>query len=385
MSEPVAGIQPAVLRWARESQGYSLEDVARQLKRTVAEVAAWETGGSAPSYPQLETLAYGLYKRPLAVFFLPEPPSEPTVKQEFRTLPDADLENLDADTRYLLRLAHVYQLSLVELNDGANPAERLIFRDLRLSHSSSPTQAASAVRNYLGVSMQTQVSWPSTEEALRVWRGLVEDVGIFVFKHSFKERTISGFSLADEQFPLIFLNNSAAKGRQIFSLFHELAHVLLHASSISKFDDRSVTSLPDEQRRIEQLCNAFAADVLVPPSDFDVQLRTVGSVDDAAIDELAGRYLVSRETILRRLRDRSLVTQRFYDEKVAQWADESDVRGSGGNYYATQSAYLGERYLQLVFKQHYQGKITLEQAADYLGVKTKSIPGLEAMMLKRAV
>ena len=69
MTEKVTGTQPSVLRWARESQGYSIEEVASRLKRDPSEVAAWETGAESPTYVQLETLAYKIYKRPLAVFF----------------------------------------------------------------------------------------------------------------------------------------------------------------------------------------------------------------------------------------------------------------------------------------------------------------------------
>src|SRR5262245_50265445 len=126
MSKSLAGVNASVLRWARESQGYSVTDVAARLKRDPAEVAAWEAGESTPTYPQLETLAYSVYKRPLAVFFLPEPPPEPTPQTEFRTLPDFDLENLTADTRYQIRLAHALQLSLKELSDGRNPSKRTI-------------------------------------------------------------------------------------------------------------------------------------------------------------------------------------------------------------------------------------------------------------------
>ena len=75
-SEPVAGVQPEVMRWARQSIGLSVSDVALRLKRPAEEIEAWEAGDAFPSYPQLEKLAYQIYKRPLAVFFLPIPPEE---------------------------------------------------------------------------------------------------------------------------------------------------------------------------------------------------------------------------------------------------------------------------------------------------------------------
>ncbi len=385
MTSSVAGVQSSVLRWARESQGYSLEDVAIHLKRDIADIVAWESGDAAPTYAQLETLAYGLYKRPLAVFFLPAPPTEMKVKQEFRTLPDFELDQLAADTRYQLRLAHAHQISLRELNDGVNPATHKIFRDVQLSGKDSVQEAAASVRNYLGISVAAQAAWSTSDEALKVWRNVVESVGIFVFKHSFKQKSISGFCLADEEFPVIYLNNSTAKTRQIFSLFHELAHLLLKVNAISKFDDSYIQYLPQKEKLIEQFCNALAAEFLMPSADFSIQLESLSEINDPSVQALARRYHVSREAVLRRILDRGLVQQAYYEAKVKQWADETESGGSGGDYYATQSTYLGERYLQLVFSKHYQGRLTLEQVADYLGVRTKSVAGIEAMLLRKTV
>jgi transcriptional regulator with XRE-family HTH domain len=66
-AEPVNGIQPSLLKWARESANMTTADVADKLKKPIALVDAWENGSSAPTYSQLETLAYDLYKRPLAM------------------------------------------------------------------------------------------------------------------------------------------------------------------------------------------------------------------------------------------------------------------------------------------------------------------------------
>jgi transcriptional regulator with XRE-family HTH domain len=84
----------------------TISDVAVRLKKTEDVVRAWESGepgASMPTYVQLETLAYELFKRPLAVFFLPEPPLEKRPSHEFRTLPDADLEHLKRDTHLHIR------------------------------------------------------------------------------------------------------------------------------------------------------------------------------------------------------------------------------------------------------------------------------------------
>jgi len=83
---------------------------------------------------------------------------------------------------------------------------------------------------------------------LKYWRQAVEEAGVFVFKNSFKQKDISGFCLRDEDLPIIYLNNSTSKTRQIFSLLHELAHLLLNMNGLSKFDSDYIDRLPSKEK-----------------------------------------------------------------------------------------------------------------------------------------
>src|ERR1043165_1335422 len=114
MAHPVAGVNPTILAWARARSGQTLEQVAEALGKDPGVIRKWELGESAPTYVQLETLAYKLYKRPIALFFFPEPPDEPEPAQEFRTLPDFEIDDLAPDTRFKVRQALALQLSLSE-------------------------------------------------------------------------------------------------------------------------------------------------------------------------------------------------------------------------------------------------------------------------------
>ena len=48
-----------------------------------------------------------------------------------------------------------------------------------------------------------------------------------------------------------------------------------------------------------------------------------------------------------------------------------------GNYYATKETYLGNKYISLAFKKYYQKQISLNQLADFLDVKPKSIAHID--------
>jgi Zn-dependent peptidase ImmA (M78 family) len=269
----------------------------------------------------------------------------------------------------------------VELTGGVNPARRKIFREVELSTRDDVEGAARSLRDDLGVPLEAQQSWRTRDEALRKWRNAVELAGVFVFKNSFRQKEISGFCLTDDEFPVIYLNNSTAKSRQTFSLFHELCHLLLHTNSITKIDQSYIGDLGVRERRIEQFCNAVTAEFLIPAQDLTPQLRGIDEFDDDSVQRLADRYMVSREAILRRVLDLGLVNQEYYVRKAREWADET-ADGTGGNYYSTQATYLGPNYLRLVFSNYYQGRIGVDQVADYLGVKTKSVAGLEAVVAR---
>jgi DNA-binding XRE family transcriptional regulator len=70
MAERVmATVTPAVLKWARESAGLTLDIAAQRIGVASAKLFAAEDGSGQLTFPQLRK-ASGVYKRPLAVFFL---------------------------------------------------------------------------------------------------------------------------------------------------------------------------------------------------------------------------------------------------------------------------------------------------------------------------
>ena len=382
MAEYIQGINPDIIKWARERSGYTLQEVAKSLNRDVATISDWELGEAAPTYIQLEKLA-DKYKRPVAMFFFPEPPQEPDFVGQL-ALRSSEIEQLAPNIRILLRQARARQLSLMELNMGTNPAEMQIFRDLHAHLDSSPTELAQQTRGYLDISVETQVSWSNVKEALENWRESIEETGIFVFKDAFRNDSVDGFCLSHEQFPVIYLNNSRSAVRQIFSLFHELAHLLLGENGIT----RGINPVGE---RIEVFCNQFAAEFLVPYSNLETRFHD-SPYDDTAIEELAGYYKVSRPVILLRLVNRGILTQDDYRQKTAQWTEEYESRlegkmggksSSGGNYYNTHAVYLGYRFIELAFSRYHQRQCSIEELANHLNIKVKNLHRLEDCLLRK--
>jgi len=362
---------PDVIRWARDRAGFSLAEARQTFKK----IEAWEAGEASPSYPQLEKLA-DKFKVPVAVFFFPEPPILPPISETFRTLPEQEFEIIPPRIRLLLRKAKAYQINLTELTGGVNSASRRIINDLSFSTGVSITTMAQSVREYLNLSIEDQSEWSSVEVALENWRQILLDVGVSVFKDAFRNSDYSGFCLYDDEFPIIYVNNTGAKTRQIFTLFHELAHLIFQTSGIDKLRDDYIDRLPDDDRKIEIICNRFAAEFLLPEEVFEDAFAGRNPSESTAT-ELADRFHVSREFIYRKFRDRNLIDEATYTQAAERWAGQGTGGDKGGNSYYTKIAYLGRNYIDLAFGQYYQNRINDTQLAEYLDIKPRFVSTLE--------
>lgn len=372
-------VTPALVTWARERAGFSIEQATTRFKK----IAAWEVGEGGPTYPQLEDLA-DAFKVPVAVFFFPKPPKVPSITESFRTIPAAQLDMIAPRIRLLLRKAKAFQLSLAELNGGRNPAERQIIHDLRASLDMPVADLAERVREYLGVSIEEQRGWPSVDVALESWRSAFAKAGVYVFKDAFKATSYAGFCLYDRQFPIIYVNNSAAKERQIFTLFHELGHLIFHTSGIDFRSDDLRPHLVGEARRIEVLCNRFAGAFLVPDDAIGEAMR--GQVaNETTARALARDFNVSWLVVYRRFLDLHLIDRNTYAaaQAAADAAQDAErEEGGGGNYYNTTMTYLGREFLGMAMREYYQNRITEAQLAEHLGVPLKNLSGIEDRFLK---
>lgn len=379
MAGPQIPVSPALITWARERAGFSLEEAQAKYRK----ITAWEDPADEtyPTYAQLESMATD-FKVPVAVFFFPSPPDVPRIEETFRTLPETQLATLGHRIRLLLRKAKAFQISLYELSGGQNPAPRLITRNLRFSLETPASKMAEEVRAYLNVSLDQQAEWPNDEEALKHWRTAFQQVGIYIFKDAFRADAFAGFCLTDREFPIIYVNNTTRPfSRQIFTLFHELGHLLFHTSGIDfRGIDQPVPSTQHAQR-IETLCNRFANVLLVPDETFRSLMRgRVPNLETAR--ELASYFNVSVLLIFRKFLDHRLISAETY--KAAHAASEARhaKESTGGDHYNNQLAYLGRDYIGLAMRAYRQQRITEAQLAEHLNLPVKQLATLEERYIR---
>ncbi|MCJ7833684.1 MAG: hypothetical protein MUQ20_04805, partial [Deltaproteobacteria bacterium] len=107
------------------------------------------------------------------------------------------------------------------------------------------------------------------------------------------------------------------------------------------------------------------------------------NIDLDIIGRFSEKYSVSLEVILRRHLDLGLVASDYYRDKRAEWNEEyirMHGKSTGGDYYLTKLAYLGEGFTRLAFARFHQGQITRADLATHLNVKARNIDKLEGYL-----
>jgi transcriptional regulator with XRE-family HTH domain len=212
-------VEPDVLQWARESIGLSEEDAAKKLGVTPLELRFLEEGADSPTLSRLQKMVK-VYKRPLAVFFLPKPPKDFDAMKDFRLLPGIEGRPCSPNLMMAFRRVHRQREVALELSELEDETPPLL--DLSVSLNTNPESAGQEVRAWLGT--------PDSTEDLNQWIGLVEDKAILVTQVAgINLDEMRGYSISDEPFPVIVLNGKDSSRGRVFSLIHELVHILLHA------------------------------------------------------------------------------------------------------------------------------------------------------------
>lgn len=379
-------VKPALLVWARESAGFTVEEAAKKIAVKPARLIEWEGGESRPTISQLRKVATA-YKRPLAVFYLSKPPKDFQAMHDFRRLPGRVAGQESPAVRWEIRKARYRRqiaLDLMSMLGASPPRFQLQGRAV-----DSPEALAQKARTALGVTLEQQFGWKSLYDAFNHWRGAVEDLGTLVFQASgIDVKEMRGFSIGNRPLPVIVVNVKDHPNGRIFSMLHELCHLILKREGLCDLVEESTR--PPEEQRVEVFCNQFAAAVLMPRDavlgEDLLRQRRVEDWTDQELIGIARKYRVSREAFLRRLLVLGRTTSSYYQHKRKQLLEEYERRG------ATKTegfpppdrkavSYAGHAFVRLVLDGFYQEKITSSDVSDYLEVKLKWMPKIEQAVL----
>ena len=380
-----APVTASVLRWARETLGLDLAHVAARAKVPSDTLADWEAGRQRPSVAKARALA-DLYKRPFAVFFLPEPPDDSRPPTDYRRLLDAGSRPLSSELRLAIRWTELRQSFAAERLEKPSPyLARMVSSGRR---SEAPERVTKRIREALRIGDAEQTSWRNPDVALKRWRAAAESAGVLVFQASrIDVEEMRGVSFHHPIAPAILLNSADSPRGRIFTLMHELSHLALGKAGLCDYTEPSETT--NARTRIEVLCNQMAAWIVVP----DAMLTKHGLVangrsprdwTDDELDELSRHFSVSREVILRRLLSLGYTSQTFYKSRRSDFLeaarrrkDSMSGREGGPPWHRRVIGYNGRRFTHLVLDAYHEEFITGSDVSELLQTKLGHLPTIE--------
>jgi len=362
-----------VLVWARESLAINRNQASEKTGISAKRLIQLEEGEKHPTLDELKGFSKA-YKRTIATLLLSEPPKEKPLPADRRTINSEELGNFHEKTIMAVRKARALAQSYVELRQelGIEIPKLNFFASI----NEQPQDVAVKVREMLSLDEVSEIK--NINNALEAYIEKVELLGVAVFQLSLTQDKLRGFSITDDIIPIIGIKRGGEQAHsKTFTLFHELGHILLNEGGLCDLSEKT-------NIQIEKWCNAFAAEVLIPTSEF-LQMEKVieqqrsGNKIWAKKDliELGNYFHVGPLAILRTLLENKLTTTAFYKEKHQAWNKPSFGRAKnpeGRNIAKETIKEKGKTYISLAFSAYDQNRIDLKDLSDFLGVKLSYIP-----------
>ena len=358
-------ITATVLRWAINESGFGPVEIARRVKASPEDIEAWMLGSDTPTRGQFTLLTETL-KRPSALFFLERVPAEPPTRVSLRAAFGDLKRNLTRDELNSIRYARGLQtLVRWSAQESGTHHEGLP----TVTFETQPDSVSEAFRDRLGVKSFHQRSWSDANVAFLSWRQRLEALGVVVVQLDLGPTAIRGFSIASHETPLVAVNTSYSYQVRIFSLFHEVAHLLTNSSSACVGFAAPLRHVD----RIERWCERFAASVLLPASAVKAFVSQFHPHhDEPGLDEvraISRQFHVSARAAAMRLIDLELAPPSLYRAVDAHWQVLERTERRGGRAPSTPRRRLrqvGRRVANLVSQAVGRGAITQLDALRYL-------------------
>lgn len=388
-----AYITAKVFKWARESAKMTEEVAASKIAVSVEKLKEWENGEDYPTIRQAQTLAKA-YRRPFALFFLPDVPNDFQPLQDFRKKGSRDLSTSSV---FIIREIQQKQAWMSELNEENN--EKRVEFIGKFTIKDNPAIVAKDILHTLNID---PVNYKSSNP-IRKWIDRAESKGIFISRTSFihsrlklDSNEIQGFAIADHYAPFVFINSDDWNAPQLFTLVHELAHLWIAESGISNDIEPSIKKTSD-YHPIELFCNEVAANALMPKEYMDIlenkafenakevfkNAKTIGVSSFALLVRAfnLNRISLSAYRNLKHLADIEYneFLKREEEKKIKQKEKE---KPGGPNYFLLQLNRNSRLFTQTVLDAFRGGVIEPSMASNLLNVQVNKFPKLEAQMYR---
>lgn len=174
-----------------------------------------------------------------------------------------------------------------------------------------------------------------------------------------------GYAIYDEYCPLIFINSKdTSENGKIFTLLHELAHILLKHSGVSSYDFN---------KNEEYQCNHIAGEILMPSEEFNKQWNKNISIEEnvkkinSHFKNIASPLAITTKALLN-----NFIKYEEYKEFQDSYLEKNikNTKKIGGNYYTNIIASNSKNFAKSVIIDTLNGYETYKDAIYLLDIKS---------------
>lgn len=188
------------------------------------------------------------------------------------------------------------------------------------------------------------------------------------------------FTIIDKFAPLIFINATDSTSGKLFSLLHEFVHICLGTNNLFN----AGYSFSKEVSKIEKICNAVTAEILVPTILFEEKWHKLSLQDksiEKTIEDVARFFRCGSIVVARKALDRGKIKQETYNQTVQDAIkhykeQKQALKKEGGDFYTTKASRLDKRFLTFVVDSLSQGKTLYSEAFRLTGTNRNTFSEL---------
>lgn len=356
----------------RVAKKFTQEALAEKAGISLLAYRNMESGKSEPSINSLTKIAE-VYQIDIGEFF--QKYQSQILKVRFRALEKKNIRKREEIIYEVDAWLKKYNKLISDLNLTDEYKYKLKYLE---TETTNPIQMAKIAREAFGL---------QTQETVKDICNLIEfRAGIKILAKQFNSDSFFGLSLEDiNQGKVIVVNtwDRISVERRIFSIAHELGHILLHFNSVQN-------NLTSEDKTEEKEANQFASHFLMPQEDFIKVWNSSANNDFVErVIRVKQIFRVSYQVVLYRLSEYvkendinfdvwkffNISYMRKYKVKIDRTKELNSVLDTNSRELRALSNqfYASGRLAELVKKAVDKNIINLDTAADILNISVKDV------------
>jgi len=346
-------------------------------------IEKWINGDKKPTFKQLLKFSDWL-KIPFGLLFLQEVPKDNEMNAEFRTINQKLHSSFSKNLRDTLLEMERRQLWMSEYSIR-NQLDTINW-DINIDYKDDPQIVAAKLRSFFDLDDFWQSKIKTQYEHFKFLRDIIEAEGVLVMMNGIVGNNthrkldieeFRAFALSDRYAPLIFINRNDTVSGMIFSIVHEMIHLIIE-------DDQDDVLIESDIVEKERLINAFTAEFLVPSNIIKDEFNITENIF-YEVDRLCRLFNVSSSVIGIKLYKLGLIDNEVKDEIINDankyFLESKNIRENksvGGNFYSTTASRISKTFYNTVIHQVEAGNIQFTEAYRLLNLKGKTYDGFKS-------